>query len=54
VIDAHKGWPDGGCTTTGFFDGMDRWRTANPPPGPPVRAAARLQLGHFKRPHQAQ
>ncbi|EKT83637.1 hypothetical protein WSS_A05964 [Rhodococcus opacus M213] len=52
MIDAHKGWTEGGCTTTGFFDGMDRWRTANPPPGPRVRAAARLQLGHFRRPHQ--
>ncbi|MDI9938776.1 hypothetical protein QM806_25645 [Rhodococcus sp. IEGM 1351] len=53
MIDAHKGWPDGECTTTRFFDRMDRWRTANPPPGPRVRAAARLQLGHFRRPHQA-
>ncbi|GAF45496.1 hypothetical protein RW1_022_00740 [Rhodococcus wratislaviensis NBRC 100605] len=53
MIDAHKGWPEGECTTTGFFDGIDRWRTANPPPGPRVRAAARLQLGNFRRPHQA-
>ncbi len=53
MIDARKGWPEGECTTTGFFDGMDRWRTANPPPGPRIRAAARLQLGHFRRPHQA-
>ena len=53
MIDAHKGWLEGGCTTTRFFGGVDRWRTANPPPGPRVRAAARLQLGHFRRPHQA-
>ncbi|MFD9664321.1 hypothetical protein ACFWAY_22285 [Rhodococcus sp. NPDC059968] len=53
MIDARKGWPEGECTTTVFFDGMDRWRTANPPPGPRVRAAARLQLGNFRRPHQA-
>ena len=53
MIDAHKGWPAGECTTTGFFDGIDRRRTANPPPGPRVRAAARLQLGNFRRPHQA-
>ncbi|WP_009473468.1 hypothetical protein [Rhodococcus sp. JVH1] len=53
MIDAHKGWPDGECTTTGFFDGIDRWRTANRPPGPRVRAAARLQLGNFRRPHEA-
>ncbi|MDI9979336.1 hypothetical protein [Rhodococcus sp. IEGM 1307] len=45
-------WPGGEDTTTGFFDGIDRWRTANPPPGPRVRAAARLQLGNFRRPHQ--
>lgn len=44
MIDAHKGWPEGECTTTRFFDGIDRWRTANPPPGRRVRAAARLQL----------
>ena len=53
MIDARNGWTEGECTTTGFFDGMDRWRTANPPPGPRIRAAARLQLGHFRRPHQA-
>ena len=52
MIDAHQGWPDGECTTTRVFDGIDRWRTANPPPGPRVRAAARLQLGNFRRPHQ--
>ncbi|MDF3313475.1 hypothetical protein P3H15_52255 [Rhodococcus sp. T2V] len=52
MIDADKGWPDGEDTTTGFFAGIDRWRTANPPPGPRVRAAARLQLGNFRRPHQ--
>ena len=53
MIDAHKGWLEGECTTTRFFDGIDRWRTANPPTGPRVRAAARLKLGHFRRPHQA-
>ena len=52
MIDADKEWPGGECTTTRFFDGIDRWRTANPPPGPRVRAAARLQLGNFRRPHQ--
>ncbi|MEU2004836.1 hypothetical protein ACH47B_31705 [Rhodococcus sp. NPDC019627] len=52
MIDAHKRWPGGECTTTRFFDGIDRWRTANPPPGPRVRAAVRLQLGNFRRPHQ--
>ena len=24
MIDAHKGWPEGECTTTGFVDGIDR------------------------------
>ena len=52
MTDAHNRCPAGKDATTGFFDGIDRWKTANPPPGPRVRAAARLQLGHFRRPHQ--